>query len=145
MTQHGAPKQRAPFGAMAMAMALLAVAGCTSTAPRQAAQTVAPPPPTPVVLAPPVDPGLPQHRVALLVPTTGGNAAVGQSIANAANMALLDSNDRNLKLTVYNTAATASGSTVHAGGSIQTSGPLVVRSKVPSRSTVTKSRPQSNW
>ena len=125
MTQHGAPKQRARFGAMAMA--LLAVAGCTSTAPRQAAQTVAPPPPTPVVLAPPVDPGLPQHRVALLVPTTGGNAAVGQSIANAANMALLDSNDRNLKLTVYNTAtgAAAAASRAVAEGNKIFLGPLL--------------------
>ena len=38
--------------------------------------------------------GLPEdrerHRVALLVPMTGTNAAVGQSIANAANLALLD-------------------------------------------------------
>jgi hypothetical protein len=33
-----------------------------------------------------------RHRVALLVPLTGPNAAVGQAIANATTMALLDTN-----------------------------------------------------
>src|SRR5829696_4290435 len=31
-----------------------------------------------------------RNRVAVLVPTSGANAGVGQSIANAANLALLD-------------------------------------------------------
>ncbi len=46
-----------------------------------------------------------RHRVALLVPTSGTNAAVGQSIANAATMALLDTNATNLRVTTYDTAA----------------------------------------
>ena len=41
----------------------------------------------------------------LLLPMTGANAAVGQSIANAANMALLDANDRRINLRIYDTAA----------------------------------------
>jgi ABC-type branched-subunit amino acid transport system substrate-binding protein len=45
-----------------------------------------------------------RHRVALLVPMTGSNAAVGQSIANAAMMALLDTNATNLRVTTYDTA-----------------------------------------
>lgn len=107
MTHEPGPRQRARFGLATIT--LLAVAGCAAGGARRAPapQEAAPPP---VVAAPAptrIDPGPPQHRVALLVPTTGGNAAVGQSIANAANMALLDSNDRRIKLTVYNTAAGA--------------------------------------
>jgi hypothetical protein len=35
-----------------------------------------------------------RHRVALLVPLSGENAAVGRSIANATTMALLDTKPR---------------------------------------------------
>ena len=45
-----------------------------------------------------------RHRVALLVPMSGPNAAVGQSIANATTMALLDTNAQNLRITTYDTA-----------------------------------------
>jgi branched-chain amino acid transport system substrate-binding protein len=120
MTQHDAPKQRARFGLAALT--LIVAAGCASTATQRTAEEAAPPPVSaPVVQAPPLDAGPPQHRVALLVPTTGGNAAVGQSIANAANMALLDSNVRNIKLTVYNTATgagAAAGRAVAEGNKI---------------------------
>lgn len=49
-----------------------------------------------------------RHRVALLVPMSGSNAAVGRSIANATTMALLDTNAANLRITTYDTAAGAS-------------------------------------
>ena len=45
-----------------------------------------------------------RHRVALLVPMTGYNGAVGKSIANATTMALLDTNAANLRITTYDTA-----------------------------------------
>ena len=48
-----------------------------------------------------------RHRVALLVPMTGGNANVGQSIANATTMAILDTNADNLRITTYDTATGA--------------------------------------
>ena len=50
-----------------------------------------------------------RHRVALLVPMSGANAAVGQSIANATTMALLDTNASNLRITTYDTAQGARG------------------------------------
>ena len=49
-----------------------------------------------------------RHRVALLVPTSGSNAQVGQSIANAATMALLDTKANNLRVTTYDTATNPS-------------------------------------
>ncbi|MCZ8017304.1 penicillin-binding protein activator [Novosphingobium sp.] len=45
-----------------------------------------------------------RHRVALLVPMSGPNAAVGESIANATTMALLDTNAKNLRITTYDTS-----------------------------------------
>ena len=48
-----------------------------------------------------------RHRVALLLPLSGSNADVGQSIANATTMALLDTNAENLRITTYDTSAGA--------------------------------------
>lgn len=65
----------------------------------------------PVVRTPTPEPSatsLPQdddaHRVALLVPLSGDNGAVGQSIANATTMAILDTEAENLRITTYDTA-----------------------------------------
>ncbi|WP_375291322.1 penicillin-binding protein activator [Qipengyuania sp.] len=63
------------------------------------------PTPTPSATGLPADQE--RHRVALLVPTTGTNGAVGQSIANASTMALLDTNASNLRITTYDTAGGA--------------------------------------
>ncbi|MBS0255113.1 MAG: penicillin-binding protein activator [Proteobacteria bacterium] len=68
-------------------------------------QVAAPPPPAPSPTALPADVG--RHRVALLVPLTGSNANVGQAIANATTMALLDTNAENLRITTYDTSAGA--------------------------------------
>lgn len=55
-----------------------------------------------------------QNRVALLVPLSGSNAPVGQSIANAANMALLDAGDKRVNLRVYDTAGGAEAAAARA-------------------------------
>lgn len=55
-----------------------------------------------------MEPGLPQdqtrHRVALLVPLSGANARVGQSLANATQLALLDTRSVQVRITNYDTA-----------------------------------------
>src|SRR5690606_7695601 len=75
-----------------------------------------PPPPPPVDT--PSEDVLPtdttRHRVALLVPLSGDNAAVGRSIANATTMALLDTNAENLRITTYDTATGASSAAARA-------------------------------
>ena len=68
--------------------------------------------PTPEPTAEPSETVLPagddtRHRIALLVPMTGDNGAVGNSIANAATMALLDTNSSNLRITTYDTSTGA--------------------------------------
>jgi ABC-type branched-subunit amino acid transport system substrate-binding protein len=55
-----------------------------------------------------------RHRVALLVPQTGPNAAVGNSVANATTMALLDTNATNVRITTYDTALGASAAASQA-------------------------------
>lgn len=74
-----------------------------------ACQTIVPrgPGTAPTPTGPAVQPGLPtdteRHRVALLMPTTGPNAGVGQSIANATTLALLDTAAKNVRITTYDT------------------------------------------
>lgn len=69
---------------------------------------------------PRLPPGVPlTHNVAVLVPLAGEDGAVGQSIANAAQLALADSGDRSIRLTIYNTteggAAAAAGRAISEG------------------------------
>lgn len=76
-----------------------------------------PPPPKPVETAP-QDGVLPtdqqRHRIALLVPMSGPNASVGEAIANATTMALLDTGAKNLRITTYDTSAGAGQAALHA-------------------------------
>ncbi|GMN13531.1 penicillin-binding protein activator [Altererythrobacter sp. MTPC7] len=79
------------------------------------APSSAPPPPEAAPTTPAPEPSataLPsgdteRHRVALLVPMSGGNANVGQSIANATTMAILDTDASNLRITTYDTSTGA--------------------------------------
>lgn len=84
--------------------ALAVLAGCT-VVPKAPPAPAPTPVPTPTESVIPVD--TERHRIALLVPVTGPNGAVGQSIANAANMALLDTGSTNLRVTAYDTATGA--------------------------------------
>lgn len=84
---------------------LALLAGCTVIPKGPAGPAPEPTEKAPDANVLPTDAG--RHRVALLVPLTGANAAVGQSIANAATMALLDTNAANLRITTYDTASGA--------------------------------------
>ena len=98
---------------------LMVLSACSTVVPRTAppVQTgpavVAPPPRAPVVV-----PGLPtdseHHMVALLVPLTGTNAGVGKSIANATQLALLDTDNSELRITTYDTATGAAAAAQRA-------------------------------
>lgn len=83
------------------------------------------PPPAPDLESLPADGQ--RHRVALLVPLAGPNAAAGQAIANAAAMALLDTDAKNLRITNYDTSAGAAPAAAKAvaDGNRLILGPLV--------------------
>ncbi len=74
-----------------------------------------------------------RHRVALLVPLSGENAAVGRSLANATTMALLDTNAENLRITTYDTATGARSAAARAiaDGNKLILGPLVREDVAP--------------
>lgn len=113
--------------------AAMFVAACT-TGPRVIPQGERPP----VVEVPrdrpadrPIQPGLPQdvarHRVALLVPLTGPNAGMGKSLENATQLAILDTNADNIRITTYDTStgAAAAAQRAIADGNKLILGPLL--------------------
>ena len=128
MVKRSGGDRQAMIRAGGLALGLLASA-CVQQPRRPVA--VAPPPPAqtrPVEAPRPVPlPQAEQNRVALLVPMTGANAAVGQSIANAANMALLEAGERRVNLRVYDTAggAAAAANRALAEGAGLFLGPLL--------------------
>jgi hypothetical protein len=80
-----------------------------------------------------------RHRVALLVPMNGPNADVGQSLANATTMALLDTNAQNIRITTYDTSAgpAAAANQAIKDGNKLILGPLM-GDEVPSVATVAR-------
>lgn len=120
------------FGIICMALAL---AGCQAILPRSGPPETPPPEQTEITTGIPDD-GL--RRIALLVPTSGNNAGVGQSIANAANMAILDAGGEGVRITTYDTAgaggANRAANSALTDGSRLILGPLLadnVRSTAP--------------
>jgi ABC-type branched-subunit amino acid transport system substrate-binding protein len=108
--------------------AFLMLAACAGVVPRHA--PAPPPPPAPIVKAAPQT-GLPEdtsrHRIALLVPLSGQNAAVGRSIADAAALALVDTGGKDLRITNYDTnlGAAAAAQKAIADGNTVFLGPLL--------------------
>ena len=94
---------------LALAGAALMTGAC-AVIPKSDASTSAPAPgpaPEPSATALPTDRD--RHRIALLVPLSGDTGPVGQAIANATTMALLDTKAENLRITTYDTAAGIGG------------------------------------
>lgn len=105
----GSQARRSVLGLGAAALLALSLAGCQlvpkprpdippEEAPPEAEQ------PREEEPGPRLPPEETLNRVAVLVPTSGANAGVGQSIANAANLALLDAGGERIRITVYDTA-----------------------------------------
>ncbi|MFC4291686.1 penicillin-binding protein activator [Sphingorhabdus arenilitoris] len=80
--------------------ALALLAACQSVVPKGGNVPVAGPKPDPIVI-----PADGRHQVALLLPITGPDGDVGQSIANAAALAMTDTNSTTkINLKTYDTA-----------------------------------------
>ena len=112
---------------LAIGGAAALLAGCQVIPKTETVSTgpepVATPSPTPTAL--PTD--ATRHRVALLVPLGGEAANVGQALANATTMALLDTNAENIRITTYDTSrgATAAARQAIADGNKLILGPLL--------------------
>jgi branched-chain amino acid transport system substrate-binding protein len=86
------------------ALALItALAACQSVVPRGGQAPVGPPTVTGPTEAEIVAYG-PKHRVALLLPLSGPDADVGQAIANATELALIDTKSDNISVSRYDTS-----------------------------------------
>lgn len=111
----------------------LMLAACQTVVPRGPSGPVVqtPPPVARPTATPRVDTGIPQdtarQRVALLVPLTGANAGVGQSIANATQLAILDLRNEAIRITTYDTnlGAAAAAQKALADGNRLILGPLL--------------------
>ena len=95
----------------ALAAACL-LGACQTLVPRGPAER--PQRPAPVATSTqtaPIEGGIPRdiarNRVALLVPISGRDGAVGRSLANATQLALLDTGNEKVRITTYDTAAGA--------------------------------------
>lgn len=120
--------RRAAFKRWGTLFLTSAVLAACQVVPKGPPKTVDAPPP---VEAPPTATPLPtdpaRHRIALLVPMTGSSAAVGESIANAANLAVLDTGGKNIRITTYDTGtgAAAAAQRAIADGNRLIIGPLL--------------------
>ena len=107
------PEKRAALRNLAMIGGIVLLAGCKMI-PKGVPETPPPLPPVEQPSASTLPTDAQRHRVALLVPLSGPNAGVGQSLANATTMALLDTNDKNLRITTYDTATGAQSAAARA-------------------------------
>ncbi|MBV2147762.1 penicillin-binding protein activator [Sphingobium sp. AS12] len=135
MTETDASRQADLFASLkrgariAFAAGTLLLAACQSIVPKGPAPTTPTGPVGPS--GPDVTQGLPtdtlRHRVALLVPMSGPNAGVGQSIANATTLALMDTKTDKIRITTYDTAlgAAAAANRALAEGNRLILGPLL--------------------
>lgn len=126
-SQAGASLARFGF----LGLLALGIAGC-QLVPKSGDRTASAPAQTEVSeddLPGPVLPaGETRNRVAVLVPLTGTNAAVGRSIANSANLALADLGSERIRITAYDTARSgpeAAASQALADGNGLFLGPLL--------------------
>ncbi len=115
-------------------LAIVALPGCQSLIPKGpvATESARPEVERPVVTTPaPVTNAVTndndRHRVALLLPLSGRNAGIGQSIANATTLAILDAGASNIRITSYDTAtgARAAAQKAIADGNKLILGPLL--------------------
>lgn len=103
----GIGQRRGVIARLGVLIGAVLLAGCQTIVPRAPVAPVDQPPPPVVVAQPRVETGIPQdtarQRVALLVPLTGANAGVGQSLANATQLAILDTRTEKMRITTYDT------------------------------------------
>jgi len=116
-----------PFKLIGLALLAVTIAGCV---PRPSGPATPPPPeirPTTPEGPSRLPPDETRNRVAVLVPLSGPNAALGQSLLNAANLALFDTGGQRIRITAYDTShgAAAAANDALADGSGLILGPLL--------------------
>jgi ABC-type branched-subunit amino acid transport system substrate-binding protein len=126
------PQWRQYFARAGALLGAALLSACATIVPKGPVEQAPPPVTRPQPTRPgPITGGIPEdaqrHRVALLVPVTGPNGGVGRSIANATQLALLDTRSERVRITTYDTAtgAAAAASRAIADGNRLILGPLL--------------------
>ncbi|MFM9827240.1 MAG: penicillin-binding protein activator [Sphingomonas sp.] len=132
MAEHwGIGQRRGVLATLGVLVGAVLLGGCQTIVPRAPVRPSDRPAPPPVQAQPRVEAGIPQdvarQRVALLVPLSGANAGVGQSLANATQLAVLDTRTDKLRITTYDTnlGAAAAAQRALADGNKLILGPLL--------------------
>jgi branched-chain amino acid transport system substrate-binding protein len=126
------PRQARRAVVLGLACSVLAVAACQTRAPIR---------PLPGEIEPPVEVG--KHRVALIVPLSGEDGPVGTSISNAARLALLDTGNQDIDLTIYDSrqgGAAAVAAKAIAEGNRLILGPLLAEEVIAAAQVARRSR-----
>lgn len=108
-----------------LGLSLLALIGC---APQVQPQAWRPPGPAAQVWQPPVaaQAVMTRQRVALLLPLTGSNAALGHAMLNAAQMALFEQQDARVEFLPRDTRGTAAGAAAAARSALAEGATILV-------------------
>lgn len=125
--------------AFVLVAAALALAGCSLTGrstqpqppppappPVQEPELVPVPPPQAVTPAPAPVPANGKIEVAIILPLSGANAAIGQALLNAAQMALFDGGSEQLQLLVRDSGGTATTAAAAAHAAIDAGARLIL-------------------
>lgn len=105
----GRPERLTLLKLAGLALVAASVAACVPRSRPEPPPRAAEPEPEPERVERPsrLPPDETRNRVAVLVPLSGANAALGQSILNAANLALFDTGGQRIRITAYDTASGA--------------------------------------
>ena len=111
---------------------MLLVAGCGGTVPATRPALQVPPAPAPTVVepipppTPTVTPTTGPATAALLLPLSGANAALGQGMMDAAEMAVFDIKDSHLTLLPRDTKGTSEGATEAARSALDQGARIII-------------------
>lgn len=128
MAEAGRLRNPADWARRGLGLALAGLlASCGAVIPRGAPPATAPAPAPKPVQQGTLPEDLARNRVALLVPLSGPNAAVGRSIADAAMLAVADTGGKAIRVTTYDTGggALAAAQSALAEGNRLFLGPLL--------------------
>ena len=124
LPSHRPQARRSALRSIGLALLSVTIAGCTPRTQRPIGPVRPAQPEAPASRLPP---GETLNRVAVLVPLTGSTAQFGQSILNAANLALADTGGQRIRIMAYDTAINPAGAanTAIAEGAGLILGPLL--------------------
>jgi ABC-type branched-subunit amino acid transport system substrate-binding protein len=120
------PWQLRSAAALLFALFVLAACGSQKATPSASTQATPPEPTFPTQPMPAPMPEVPHVKVALLLPLSGDNAALGESLLQASQLALFEAPDSNVELLVRDTGDSSIGAAQAAQEAINEGAQLIL-------------------